>query len=137
MKLRCMKCEKVKELSSEELQEVGEFVLGRKLKAVHFLKHLSMDMRNPCNDGREHEWEFEESFDKEVHQVSGHCNETEKIKVDKTNEISECSRIIKEYEDKRDAAMNVVGVCDNTIMSDKKKLKEIAYIDDPGLWSAE
>lgn len=137
MKVFCIKCEKIKELSREELEEVGEFVLKRKLRAVHFLKHLSMDRRELCNDGREHEWEFEQEFDKEVHQISAHCNETEKIMVDKTNEFSECSRIIKEYEDKRDAAMNVVGVCNNTIMSDKKKLKEMSYIDDPGLWSAE
>lgn len=134
MKLKCEKCDKIKELNQEELKEVGEFVIIRKLKAVHFLKHLSMDMRELCNDGREHQWEFEESFDREVHQVSAHHSEAEKVKVDKTNEVSECGRIIKEYEDKRDAAVKKIEESADNMMQDKMKLKEIAYVGDPGLW---
>ncbi len=137
MKVKCIKCELVKELDTEDLKEVGEFVEYRKLRAVHFLKYLSMDLREVCKDGRNHEWEFEEAFDRIVHEISARCNETEKVKIDKTNEISECGKIIKEYEDKRDAAIEKVEVCANTIMADKMLLKKVAYIDDPGLWSEE
>lgn len=135
MKVRCVKCEIVKELTPEELEESGEFVLQRRLRAVHFLKYLSMDMRDLCKDGRNHEWEYENEFDKEVHQVSAHCIETEKVKVATTNYIDEYRRIIVEYETKRDDAVKKVEECADTIMEDKKKLKEIAYLDDPGLWS--
>jgi superfamily II DNA helicase RecQ len=70
MKIRCLKCEEWKTLTTEELKEVGEFVKGRKLRAVHFLKYLSMDLRNPCSNGKEHVYEFEESFDKEIHKLA-------------------------------------------------------------------
>lgn len=135
MRLKCIKCEIVKNLTPEELNESGEFVLQRRLRAVHFLKYLSMDMREICTDGRNHEWEYESEFDKEVHQVSAHCIETGKVKNTAESDISECGRIIKEYEEKRDNAIKKVEECVDTITGDKNKLKEIAYIDDPGLWS--
>lgn len=137
MIVKCIKCEQVKDLNKEELEEVGKFVEDRRLRAVHFLKYLSMDMRELCKDGRNHEWEFEDTFDRIVHEISARCDETEKVKIGKTNEISECGKIIKEYEDKRDAAIEKVEVCANTIMADKMLLKKVAYIDDPGLWLEE
>lgn len=135
MKLRCVKCEIVKDLAQEELKESGEFILNRRLRAVHFLKYLSMDMRDLCTDGRNHEWEFEGEFDKEVHQVSAHCIETEKAKSATVSDIAEYGNIIKEYETKRDNAIKKVEEYADVIMGDKNKLREIAYIDDPKLWS--
>lgn len=135
MKLKCIKCEKIKELSSEELKEVGEFVLGRKLRAVGFLKFLSLDMRELCEDGKNHEWEFESEFDKEVHQLSTHLVETRKIKEDIMNKIDEYEESIKEYQEKIEVGKKKNEECASLIEGDKEKLRNIVYIDDPGMWS--
>lgn len=137
MKIRCIKCEQVKELNSSELQEVGTFVESRKLRAVGFLKFLSLDMRegNLCKDGREHQWEYDEGFDKEVHMVAKNCNNAEKGILDSEKEVSEYELKIGELIEKRDIAQKVIETQKELLDKGREILKEIAWIGDPKLWS--
>jgi hypothetical protein len=137
MKIKCLKCEKVKELTPEELQEVGEFVEKRKLRAVGFLKVLSMDLReeNLCTNGKNHEFEFEKSFDNDVHLVAKNINDASSNIVSSEKEIVECESKIAEFIAKKEAANKMKD--EQKVLLDKGKeiLKEIAYIPDPKLWS--
>lgn len=135
MKIRCLKCEQVKELNSSELQEVGTFVESRKLRAVGFLKFLSLDMRELCSDSREHQWEFESEFDKEVHLVSKNCNDAEKGILDAENVAHECELRIAEFMATKDVAYKVKETQKDVLEKSKQKLKDLAWIPDPKLWS--
>lgn len=135
MKTKCVKCDLIKELNQEELQEVGKFVEGRKLRAVGFLKFLSLDLRDICNDGREHQWEFEPEFDKEVHLVSKNCNDAEKGMLDAEKEVVDCESKIAELIGKKETAQKTKETQKDMLEKGKEKLKEIAWIADPKLWS--
>lgn len=135
MKIRCIKCEQVKELNQEELKEVGTFVESRKLRAVGFLKFLSLDLRQVCKDEREHQWEFEESFDKDVHLVAKNCNDAEKETLDAEKEAAECEIKIAEFTAKKSDAIKNKEIQKQVFEKGKEILKEIAFIPDPKLWS--
>lgn len=135
MKIRCVKCEKVKELDSSELKEAGEFVEKRKLRAVGFLKVLSLDLRDVCTNGKEHVWEFDPGFDKEVHDLAKEINITKGIMTSSEEEEAECINIIDEATARKEAATQ--RIIEN---GEKKKklledMKTIAWIPDESLWS--
>lgn len=137
MIVKCVKCEKVKELDSSELQEAGELVEKRKLKAVGFLNVLSLDLReeNLCKIGKSHQWEFEPGFDKEIHAVSKEVKNIKDVISTSEKEIKECEKAIEEITIKMDVAKQrsiengdkAIGLLD--------KIGEIAYIKDESLWT--
>lgn len=137
MRIKCLKCEKVKELDKAELQEVGEFVEKRKLRVVHFLKFLSMDLRedNLCTNGKNHEYEFESSFDKEIHALAADVKGAKAIVAESEKEILECERIIAEITAKaKEAEKRSIENGDKTIGL-LEKMKTIAWIPDEALWT--
>lgn len=136
MKLKCMKCELIKELSKEELEEVGTFVLNRKLRAVGFLKFLSLDMRDLCKDQREHQWEFEPTFDKEVHSVAKEIADAIAVVTASVLEQQECDRKIAEFNKRKDEAKAKENESEQTKSAAEVKLKEIAFLPDASLWTA-
>lgn len=135
MIVKCMKCDKIKELTKEELEEVGKFVEIRKLRAVGFLKNLSMDLRDPCKDEKEHQYEFTPEFDKEVHMVAKNCNDAEKGTLDAEKEMNDCELKIAELIGKKEAALEKRNQQKLLFEKGKEILKEIAFIPDPKLWS--
>lgn len=137
MRIRCLKCQIVKELTKEELLESGEFVEKRKLRAVGFLKVLSLDLREDslCTNGKNHEWEFEESFDKEIHELAANVKNTKSIVVASKAEEVECDRIIAEMGAKREAAIKRAAENGTKVEELLGNMKEIAFIPDETLWS--
>lgn len=135
MKVKCLKCEQVKELNSSELEEVGTFVENRKLRAVGFLKFLSLDMRELCKDGKEHQWEFEQEFDKQIHILAKDVKDTKGVVNSSKAEEIECLRIIEEITAKREMAKQ--RIIENEAKTQKllENMKEIVYIKDETLWS--
>lgn len=134
MKIRCMKCEIVRELTKEELQETGEFVEKRKLRAVGFLKILSLDMRELCNNGKNHEWTFEDGFDKEIHSLAAEVKTTKGVVTAAQAEEIECARIIAETTAKMEAAKQRVIENEAVAHNLLSKMGEISYIKDETLW---
>lgn len=135
MKMKCLKCNDIKDLSVDELKEVGEFIESRKLRGVAFLKYVSMDLRNPCKDGKEHQYEFEEEFDKEVHLVAKNINDADKKIWDCEKEINDCDTKIAELIVKKEEVIKIKEIQREILNGGKDKLKEIAWIPDPRLWS--
>ncbi len=137
MKLKCIKCEAVKELTGEELKEVGEFVEKRKLKAVGFLKVLSLDLReeNLCTNGKSHVYEYDSDFDKEIHKLAADIKTAKNNLKASESEVVECERVINEMTLKMEAAkQRSIENGDKTIGL-LEKMKEIAWIGDETLWS--
>lgn len=137
MRVKCLKCQKLKELTSEELQESGEFVQKRKLGAVGFLKVLSLDLREDslCANGKNHEFEFEEGFDKEIHELAANIKGAKSVVVASNAEEVECLRIIGEVTLKMEAAKQRAIENEEKTTKLLENMKEIAYIPDEGLWS--
>lgn len=137
MIVKCMKCEKVKELTGEEMREVGEFVVRKKLRAVHFLKFLSMDLRedNLCTNGKNHEYEFDPRFDKEIHELAKVIKDTKDVMTSSEEEEAECIRIIEETITRKDVA--TARIIENGEKKQKllENMKTIAWIPDETLWT--
>jgi len=125
----------VKELTGEELQEAGEFVEKRKLRAVGFLKVLSLDLRDLCTNGKEHAYEYDSSFDKEVHVLAKDIKDAKDIVKTSEQEVIECERIIAETTAKADVARQRSIESGDKSLSLLNKLGEMAYIKDESLWS--
>lgn len=135
MKVKCIKCEKAKELTQEELQEAGEFVEKRKLRAVGFLKVLSLDLRDVCTNGKEHVWEFEPSFDKEIHALAADVKNTKDVIVASEKEIIEYEKVINEMTTKMDVAKQRSIFNGDKSLGLLEKMKTIAWISDESLWT--
>jgi hypothetical protein len=135
MIVKCIRCEKQKELSPEELKESGEFVQTRKLGAVGFLKVLSLDMRETCSNGKNHEWEYEPEFDKEIHSLSTDVKAAKSVVKASEDEILECERIIVEATARAEAAKQRSIESGDKACELLNRIGEIAYIPDERLWS--
>lgn len=135
MQIRCIKCDVVKGLSTEELKEAGEFVEKRKLKAVGFLKILSLDLREPCTNGKEHVFEFEENFDKEIHTLAADVKTAKGVVKASEAEVVECERIIAEANARAELAKQRSIENGDKSLNLLEKMKEIAFIPDEELWT--
>lgn len=135
MQVKCLKCEVVKGLSTEELKEAGEFVEKRKLGGVGFLKVLSLDLREPCINGKEHIFEFEENFDKEIHKLAADVKTAKAVVIDSEKEIAESEKAIEELNAKIEAAKQRSVENGDKTVGLLEKMKEIAWIGDEKLWS--
>lgn len=135
MRVKCVRCEKIKELNTDELKESGEFVQTRKLGAVGFLKVLSLDLRDVCSNGKEHTWEYEPEFDKEIHNLAANVKTAKSIIKTSEDEILECERIIAEATARAELAKQ--RSIENGDKTDEllEKIREIAWIGDESLWS--
>lgn len=98
MKLVCIKCKKEREMTDEEIIEVGEFVTKKNMKAMSILKYMNLSDGENC-DKKEHRYGFSPEFLTQI---------TEKIqkKKDTENKLNKNKDIIKQIEDKIEELKN-------------------------------
>lgn len=68
MQVKCLKCADVKELSSEEIQELGKYINDKKLKGEDYLGKINLDVGYTCKNDEKHKYTFVEAFDDALHE---------------------------------------------------------------------
>lgn len=61
MKLKCLKCDKERELNPDEIKEVGDFITNKNIKVISVLKYFNMIDGETCGDD-EHVYDWDAKF---------------------------------------------------------------------------
>ena len=95
MKLVCIKCKKERELTEDEIKEIGAFISNKNLKAASILKYFNVADGETC-DGKEHRYGWSDDFRNEISEKAIKLKETENKLNRNKNEMTEIENIINE-----------------------------------------
>lgn len=98
MKVQCVKCKSVEELTTEEIEEIAEFVLKNNLEASDYLNYLAIMRGKKCDGNKKHAFVFEEKWQDALIKLTRDRTDLMNKKTSTIKSIDELTGKIKELE---------------------------------------
>ncbi len=123
IKLICIKCKKERELTDDEIEEVGDFITNKNMKATSILKYFNLVDGETCGD-REHKYGWDSQFLNQITEKTSQIKELDnKIKQNMSN-IRENIKKIDELKIQNNILENEYKEMDNKYISSDKEIQK-------------
>lgn len=137
MKLYCMICKHERELSQDEIMEIGEWVAKKNLQTVDYLERIGLEDGYTCGKGdvkKKHDYEFSEDWDKEIHQLANGIKISEEERDILDRKIEELDNKIKELTLEKEGDEKKYFELDGKVGKLEDKIKEMTGTNNWKLW---